>query len=112
MKRQLGVALLALGLLLGSACGTLAASWDGIWAGGLDNDKAIQISIVGDKVVGVVRDGDFPEVLSSAASSEGSMLCVWWVGGDGFLQRIGDREATISLRERGRPARSFTVKRE
>ena len=89
-----------------------APSWDGTWAGGWENGDGIQIIIAGDKVIGVFRGVDYPEVLRSDVSADGSMLSFWWVGGDGFLQRAGDRAATISMRERGRPVRSFTLKRE
>jgi hypothetical protein len=89
-----------------------AQFWDGTWAGGWQNGDGIQIIIAGDKVIGVYRDGDYPEILSSDVSRDGSMLSFWWVGGDGFLQRTGDREATVSVRERGKPARTFTVKRD
>jgi hypothetical protein len=91
-----------------------APSWDGTWAGGWENGDGIQIIITGNKVIGVYRGGDYPEILSTAISPEGRMLTFSWVGGDAFLERASDRdrEATISLREHGRPVRSFVVKRE
>jgi hypothetical protein len=89
-----------------------APSWDGTWAGGWEDGDGIQIIIVGNKVIGVGRGDAYPDVLSSDASPEGRMLSFWWVGGDGFLQRTSDREATISVREHGKPVRTFTVKRE
>ena len=89
-----------------------APSWDGTWAGGWEDGDGIQIIIAGNKVIGVGRGMDYPEVLRSDVSAEGSMLSFWWVGGDAFLQRTSDREATISLRERGRLVRTFTVKRD
>ena len=106
---------LLLGLLVAVvvAVGASAAqSWDGTWAGGWENGDGIQIIIARDKVIGVFRGGDYPEILSSAVSSEGSMLSFWWVGGDATLQSAGAREATVSVREHGRPTRTFTVKRE
>jgi hypothetical protein len=87
-----------------------APSWDGTWAGGWEKGDGIQIVIAGDKVIGVYRDGDYPEILSSDMSPDASMVVFWWVGGDALLQRIGEREAAISLRERGRPVRNFTVR--
>ena len=105
-------AVVPLGLLLGVAGAGAAPSWDGTWAGRWDRDDGIQIVIAGGKVTGVYRDGDYPEILSSAVSAEGSMLVVWWIGGDGFLQRTAEREATISLRERGRPVHAFIVRRD
>jgi hypothetical protein len=102
------VLLLALG-----AGGALAApSWDGTWAGGWDSGDGIQIIVAGNKVIGVGRDMDYPEILSSDASPEGSMLCVWWIGGDGFLQRTGDREARLTLRERDSPVRTLMLHRD
>jgi hypothetical protein len=91
-----------------------APSWDGTWAGGWENGDGIQIIIAGNKVIGVYRGGDYPEILSSAVSPEGRMLTFSWVGGDAFLERASDhdREATISLRERGRAVRSFAIQRE
>jgi hypothetical protein len=101
-------------VLLISIRSIAAPSWAGTWTGGWEHGDGIQIIIAGDKVIGVYRDGDYPEILSSAASPEGRMLSFSWIGGDAFLQRASDhdREAIISLRERGRPVRSFTVKRE
>jgi len=108
--RRIPLILLVAVMVAGAA--NAAQSWDGTWAGGWENGDGIQIIITSDKVIGVGRGMDYPEVLRSDVSAEGSMLSFWWVGGDAFLQRTGEREATISLRERGRPARAFTVKRE
>jgi len=101
--------------LLFLVCGGRAFAapyWDGTWVGGWENGDGIQIVVAGDKAIRVHRGVDYPEILSSDVSPGGSMLMIWWVGGDGLLQRIAEREATISMRERGRPVRSFTVKRE
>ena len=114
LRRLLSVAPpLLFGMLIAIRSFT-APSWDGTWAGGWEKGDGIQIIIAGGKVIGVYREGDYAEILSSAVSPEGRMLTVSWVGGDALLQRasVDDREATISLREHGRPVRSFTVKRE
>ena len=87
-------------------------SWDGTWAGGWENGDGVQIVIAGDKVIGVGRGMDYPEILGSEVSADCGMLVVWWIGGDGLLQRTGPHEATISMRERGSPVRSFTVRRD
>ena len=86
-----------------------AQSWDGTWTGGRDSDDRIQITIAGNKVTAVYRDGAYPEILRSDVSADGSMLIVWWIGGDGLLQRAGERDAMLALRERGRGARNLTV---
>jgi hypothetical protein len=112
IPRRHDVAALLLGLVVFADAASAAQSWDGTWTGGWEKNDGVQIVIAGDKVTGVYRDGDYPEILSSEVSREGGMLTFWWVGGDAFLRRTGDREASISLRERGRPPRSFTVKRE
>jgi hypothetical protein len=111
-RRDVASLLIWLFLLLRFDGAAAAPSWDGTWAGGWDKDDGIQIVIAGNKVTGVYRDGDYPEILSSAASPEGRMFCLWWVGGDGLLLRTSDHEATISSRERGRPAHAFTIHRE
>ncbi|HTZ35376.1 MAG TPA: hypothetical protein VMB84_05085 [Stellaceae bacterium] len=99
-------------LLLVFAGGALAAtSWDGTWGGGQNGD-GIQIVIADNRAIGVARGDSYPEILSSAASPEGTMFIVWWVGGDGLLQRTGEREATIILRERDKPPRSFALQRD
>jgi hypothetical protein len=107
-----GLVALLLGRVAFAGTALAAPSWDGTWTGGWEKGNGVQIIVAGDKVTGVYRDGDYPEILSSEVSPEGGMLVLWWVGGDALLRRIGDREAGISLRERGRPARAFTVKRE
>jgi len=93
--------------------GALAApSWDGSWVGGWENGDGIQIIIAGNEVIAVGRGDTYREILSSQASPEGRMLSFWWVGGDGFLQRTGDREATLTMRERDKAERTFVVRRE
>jgi hypothetical protein len=104
---------IAAGALLAAAGVAKAAqSWDGTWAGGWENGDGVQIIIAGDKVIGVFRDGDYPDILRSQLSADGKTLTFGWSGGDGTLQRTDERDATFTLHERGKPARSFLVHRE
>jgi len=112
LRRSVPLLFLVLSAVAVASEASATQSWDGTWAGGWENGDGIQIIIAGNKVIGVGRGMDYPGVLRSDVSAEGSMLSFWWVGGDAFLQRTSDREATISLRERGRLVRTFTVKRD
>lgn len=103
---------LCLPLLLCAGRAFAAASWDGTWVGGWGDGEQIRIVVAGNKVTEVARGNAYAEVLSSEASPEGGMLCVWWIGGDSLLRRTGERAAIISLRERGRPMRSSGLRRE
>ncbi|HEV2187265.1 MAG TPA: hypothetical protein VGR70_08650 [Stellaceae bacterium] len=89
-----------------------AQSWDGTWAGGWENGDGVQIIIAGDKVIGVFRGGDYPDIQKSQLSGDGQTLAFAWAGGDGVLQRTGERDAAFVLHERGKPERSFVVHRE
>ena len=89
-----------------------AQSWDGTWAGGWENGDGVQIIIAADKVIGVFRGGDYPDIQKSQLSADGRTLTFAWVGGDGVLQRTGERDAAFVLHERGKPERSFVVHRE
>jgi hypothetical protein len=68
--------------------------------------------ITSDKVIGVFRGGDYPDIQRSRVSADGRTLIFAWAGGDGTLQRAGERDATFTLHERGKPERSFAVHRE
>jgi hypothetical protein len=101
------------GLVVAFAGGVRAAqSWDGTWAGGWENGDGVQIIITSGKVIGVFRGGDYPDIQKSQLSADGRTLTFAWAGGDGTLQRTGDRDAAFTLHERGRPARSFPVHRD
>ena len=89
-----------------------AQSWDGTWAGGWENGDGVQIIIAGDKVIGVFRGGDYPDIQKSQLSADSRILTFAWVGGDGVLRRTGERDAVFVLHERGKPERSFVVHRE
>jgi hypothetical protein len=89
-----------------------APSWDGTWAGGWEGGDGVQIIVAGNKVVGVFRGGDYPDVQRSEVSADGRTLSFAWAGGDGLLLRTSDREAAFTLHERGKSERKFVVHRE
>jgi len=98
---------------IGLAGASLAEpAWDGTWAGGWTNGDGVQIIVAGNKVIGVFRGGNYPDVQRSQVSVDGRSLIFAWAGGDGSLQRTGDRDAAFTLRERGKPEREFLVQRE
>jgi hypothetical protein len=111
-------ALAGLIVITGLGVGALAATgrgptWDGTWAGGWENGgDGVQIIITSSKVIGVFRHGDYPDIQRSQLSADGKMLTFAWAGGEATLQRTGEDDARITLRERGKPERNFTVKRE
>jgi len=109
LRRSIALILLSVAVA-GSAAAT--PSWDGTWAGGWEAGDGVQIIIAGEKVIGVGRGMDYPDLLGSQVSADGRMLSVAWVGGDGMLERTGDRDAAFTLRERGKPVRKFVVHRE
>jgi len=109
LRRSLPLLLLAVAVAGGAHA---AQSWDGTWAGGWEGGDGVQIIIAGDKVIGVGRGMEYPDLLGSQVSADGGMLSFAWVGGDGMLERTGDRDATFALRERGKPPRKFPVHRE
>jgi len=109
LRRSLALILLSL-VVAGSAAA--APSWDGTWAGGWEAGDGVQIIIAGQKVIGVGRGMAYPDLLGSQVSADGRMLSVAWVGGDGMLERTGDRDAAFTMRERGKPERKFLVHRE
>ena len=110
-RRRLPLLIACLALAVARGAGA-AQSWDGTWAGGWEHGDGVQIIIAGDKVIGVGRGMEYPDLLGSQVSADGGMLSVAWVGGDGMLRRIGERDAAFTLREHGRPERSFAIHRE
>ena len=71
----------------------------------------MQITFVGQKLISFYR-GDYRNTGPAQVSSDGKTVTFTFSGGDVTLQRTGDDDARITLRERGRPDRSFTVHRE
>jgi len=108
-----GLPVIVAGVLLASVgLAKAVQSWDGTWAGGWENGDGVQIIITGEKVIGVFRGGDYPDIQRSQLSTDGKTLTFAWAGGDGTLGCTGERDATFTLHERGKPERSFTVHRE
>jgi hypothetical protein len=106
-----GIALILLSLVVAGGAAA-APSWDGTWAGGWEGGDGVQIIVAGEKVIGVGRGMEYPDLLGSQVSADGGMLSIAWVGGDGMLVRTGDRDAAFTMRERGKPVRKFVVHRE
>jgi hypothetical protein len=87
-------------------------TWDGTWAGGWENGgDGVQITFVGQKLISFYR-GDYRDTGTAQISADGKVVSFPFSGGDVRLERTGEDDARITLRERGRPERVFTVKRE
>jgi len=111
LRRGVPLVFAGLAFVVAAAAGA-AQSWDGTWAGGWEAGDGVQIIIAGEKVIGVGRGMEYPDLLGSQVSADGQMLGFAWVGGDGMLERTGDRDAAFTMRERGKPVRKFVVHRE
>jgi hypothetical protein len=109
LRRRLPLILLAVAVAGGAHA---AQSWDGTWAGGWENGDGVQIIVAGEKAIGVFRGGDYPDIKQSQLSADGRTLTFAWAGGDGVLQRTGERDAAFTLHERGKPERKFLVHSE
>ena len=87
-------------------------TWDGTWAGGWESGgDGVQITFVGQKLISFYR-GDYRDTGTAQISADGTVVTFTFSGGDVRLERTGADDARITLRERGRPGRKFTVKRE
>ena len=111
LRRSVALVLLAVAVAIAGSAAA-AQSWDGTWAGGWEGGDGVQIIITGGKEIGVFRGGDYPDITKSQLSTDGRTLTFAWAGGDGVLQRTGDRDAAFTLHERGRSERPFPVHRE
>jgi hypothetical protein len=103
-------------VIIGLGAGALAATgrgptWDGTWAGGWENRDGVQITFGGQKLISFYR-GDYRDTGTAQISADGKVVTFAFSGGDVRLERTGEDDARITLRERGKPERSFTVKRE
>jgi hypothetical protein len=114
LRRSMGLALAWL-IVLGAAATASTGrgmAWDGTWAGGWDNGDGVQLTFVGDKIISVYRHGDYPDITRSEVSADRKTVNFAWSGGEATLQRLAEDDARITIRKRGRPERSYPVKRE
>ena len=114
MKQSLGRLVLASAFALVVTAAALGQSgrvgWDGTWAGGWDQGNGVQLVFAGDKLIGFYWRNDYKGIVSSTASPDGSRTFAW-DNGEVVATRAGN-EATLAVRERGKPAVSVPLKRE
>ena len=117
LRQSLRPMLAGLIVTTGLGVGALAATgrgptWDGTWAGGWENGgDGVQITFVGQKLISFYR-GDYRDTGTAQVSADGKVVTFTFSGGDVRLERAGEDDARITVHERGRPERAFTVKRE
>ena len=114
MTRPLGRLFLALAFGLFVAGAALGQSgrvgWDGTWAGGWDKGNGVQLVFAGETLIAFNWRGDYKDVVRSAAAPDGSRSFAWDKG-EATATRAGN-EATLAVREHGKPAVSVALKRE
>ena len=114
MSRSLGRLFLALGLALFVAGAALGQSgrvgWDGTWAGGWDKGNGVQLVFAGETLIAFYWRNDYKDVVRSAAAPDGSRSFAWDKG-EATATRAGN-QATLAIREAGKPAVSVALKRE
>jgi hypothetical protein len=116
MKR---LAVLSL-LLLAAAAGPIGSpafaqgrqSWDGAWAGGWSGETGAQFIFAGDDVIGVYWRDDYVDDAKVSVSPDGATATITWPLGEAVLTRTGPASARVTVREPGRPAASFAVKKD
>ncbi len=87
-------------------------SWNGTWAGGWSGGTGAQIVFAGDEFIGIYWRDDYIEDAKGSASPDGATATVQWPRGEAVLTREGPTSARVTVRERGRPAASFELKRD
>ena len=97
-------------LVGGALAQTARVGWDGTWAGGWDQGNGVQLVFAGEALIAFYWRNDYKSLARSAAGSDGSRSFAWDKG-EARLTRAGN-EATLMLRERGKPELSVSLKRE
>lgn len=118
MKRFVLMAPLLLGVA--APCAPIGApafaqarqSWDGTWAGGWTSQSGAQIIFAGDEFIGIYWRGDYIDDAKGALSPEGATATIKWSRGEAVLTREGPTSARVTVREAGRPAVSFALKKD
>ncbi len=118
MKRLVVISLLLLGAAgssgpIGSpAFAQVRQSWDGTWAGGWSDKSGAQIIFAGDEFIGIYWRDDYIEDAKGAVSPNGATATIKWSRGEAVLTREGPTSARATVREQGRPAVSFALKKD
>jgi hypothetical protein len=109
---RLFVALALAAFIVGGALAqTGRVGWDGTWVGGWDNGNGVQLVFAGETLIAFYWRGDYQNVARFTPSPDGRGRSFAWAKGEATLTRA-DNEATLMLRERGKPEISVALKRE
>ena len=108
--RLIAALALAAFIVTGAPAQTGRTGWDGTWAGGWDTGNGVQLVFAGDTLIAFYWRNDYKSLARTTAASDGSRSFTWDKG-EAKLTRAGN-EATLILRERGKPELSVSLKRE
>jgi hypothetical protein len=90
-----------------------AADWNGTWAGNWQGGDGIQLIMAGNDAIGIYLHGDYlSDELHAKVSADGKTLTISWAHGNALLTRDSAEVAHITIREPGKPAETFAVKRD
>jgi len=109
--RLLAALALAAFIISGSWAQTGRVGCDGTWAGGWDKGNGVQLVFAGETLIAFYWRGDYQNVARFTPSPDGRDRSFAWARGEATLTRAGN-EATLMLRERGKPELSVSLKRE
>ncbi len=118
MKRLAVILLLLLGAIsspgsIGSpAFAQAQRSWNGTWAGGWSEGTGAQIVFAGDEFIAIYWRDDYVSDATGAVSPDGATATIRWSRGEAVLTRDGATSTRVTVRERGRPAVSFALKKD
>jgi hypothetical protein len=87
-------------------------SWDGTWAGGWSGGTGAQFIFAGDDVIGVYWRDEYIDDAQGSVSPDGATATLTWRLGEAVLTRTGSASARATVREPGRPAASFALKKD